>query len=116
VIVLDKNVDNQRKKVLNILGLAYRARKLIAGEDTVLRMLRLKKLQIVFVAKDASSNTIDKYDKKCYFYDTPMNNEYTCDELSRAIGKPMCKILAITDRGFLEALQKNLNGGALNEG
>ncbi|MCK9471467.1 MAG: ribosomal L7Ae/L30e/S12e/Gadd45 family protein [Bacilli bacterium] len=105
-----------KQKVLNLLGLANRARKLVAGEDTVLRLLKQKKLKIVFVASDASLKQIDKFEKKCFFYETKMNNDYTCDELSNAIGKPMCKILAVTDQGFLDALNKSLNGGAINEG
>lgn len=105
-----------RQQVLNLLGLARKAGKLAAGEDTVLKLLRQNKLKIVFVANDASARQIDKFDKKCFFYNTKMNNSFTCNELSKAIGKPMCKILAITDQGFLDALNKSLDGGAINEG
>lgn len=105
-----------KQQVLNLLGLAKRAGKLVAGEDTVLRLLKQNKLKIVFVAADASEKQIDKFNKKCYFYKTQFNNDYTCDELSCAIGKPMCKILAITDQGFLDALNKSFSGGAINEG
>lgn len=105
-----------RQKVLNLLGLAKRAGMLVSGEDTVLKLLRQNKLKIVFIASDASDKQIDKFDKKCFFYNTQMNNDFTCDELSSAIGTPMRKILAITDQGFLDALNKSLNGGAINEG
>lgn len=105
-----------RQQVLNLLGLAKRAGKLVAGEDTVLKSLKQNKLKIVFVATDASLKQIDKFNKKCFFYKTMMNNNFTCDELSSAIGKPMCKILGITDQGFLDALNKSFNGGAINEG
>lgn len=105
-----------KQQVLNLLGLARRAGKLVSGEDTVLRMLKQNKVKIVFVANDASEKQIDKFNKKTYFYKTKMNNDFTCDELSSAIGKPMCKMLGITDQGFLDALNKRLNGGAINEG
>lgn len=105
-----------RQQVLNLLGLARRAGKLVAGEDTVLKLLRQNKLKIVFVANDASDRQIDKFDKKCFFYNTKMNNSFSCSEISNAIGKPMCKILGITDQGFLDALNKSLDGGAINEG
>ena len=104
------------QQVLSLLGLAKRAGKLIAGEDSVLRLLKLNKLKIVFVANDASEKQKDKFIKKSYFYKTQLNNDYSCDQLSSAIGKPMCKILGITDQGFLDALNKSLNGGANNEG
>jgi ribosomal protein L7Ae-like RNA K-turn-binding protein len=109
------NKANHHSSVLQLLGLAYRARKISTGEDAVLRLLKQNKIKIVFVAKDASPNTIDQFDKKCYFYNTKMNNDYTCDELSKAVGKTMCKILAVTDQGFSDALMKYF-GGAVNEG
>lgn len=105
-----------RQRVLDLLGLARRSGKLVAGEDTVLRLLKQNKLKIVFVASDASIKQIDKFDKKCFFYETKMNNDFSCDELSKAIGKPMCKILAITDQGFLDALNKSLMEVQINEG
>ncbi|MDD4000002.1 MAG: ribosomal L7Ae/L30e/S12e/Gadd45 family protein [Bacilli bacterium] len=102
-------------KGLNIIGLAYKAGKLVTGEDRVLRSLKKGKLHLVLVAKDASPKTIDKFSKKGFYYKTPLNLDYTCDELSHSIGKPMVKILAITDKGFFEALKRNLNGGATDE-
>lgn len=104
-----------KQQVLNLLGLAMKAKKLVSGEDTVISLLKQNKLKIVFVASDASEKQIDKFNRKCYFYNTIMNNEFTSEELSSAIGKPMRKILAVTDQGFSEALNKNLVGGAISE-
>lgn len=108
MIVLDKK---QKSNVLNILGLAYRAQKVTTGDKEVLRAIKQNRAKLVFVASDASEKTFDRFDKKCYFYNIKMNTEYTTDELSNAIGKPLCKIIAITDEGFQEALIKNFNGG-----
>ncbi len=104
-----------KKQVLNLLGLAKRAGKLVTGEDTVLKSLRHNDLKIVFVASDASKRQIDQFNKKTYFYEVKFNNNFTCDELSQATGKPMCKVLGITDQGFSESIYKNLEGGAENE-
>ena len=104
------------QKTLKLLGLAKRANKLVTGEDAVINLLKQNKLKIVFVASDASLKQKDKFEKKCFFYKTQLNNNYTCDELSSAVGKPMCKILGVTDQGFTDALNKSLNGGANNEG
>ena len=90
-------------KVLNLLGLAYKAKKIINGEENVIFALKSGKCKIVFVANDASLKTIDRIDKKCFFYNTMINRE-----LSRAIGRPLVKILALTDQGFYEALVKIL--------
>jgi ribosomal protein L7Ae-like RNA K-turn-binding protein len=96
------------KKGLDVLGLAHKAGKVVVGEEAVLKSLKQNRLKLVLVAKDASPRTIDKFDKKCFFYQTPINLEYTYDELSHAIGKPMCKILGLTDQGFSEILKSKL--------
>ena len=102
-------------KVLSMLGIAKSAGKIVAGSDTVERLLKSKKLYYVFIAKDASDNTIDRFEKKCFYYDTKINNSYSCDELSIAIGKPMVKVLGLIDAGFANSLEKHLNGGVKNE-
>lgn len=102
-------------KGLQTIGLAYRAGKLITGEEKVLKMLKSNKLCLVLVAKDASPKTIEKFQKKAYFYKTPLNLDYTCEELSRSVGKPMAKIIGLLDAGFYKALKANLNGGAMYE-
>ena len=63
------NVE-KREKALNLLGLAYRARKLINGDEVVTDNLQKGKCKMVIVARDASSRTIDKFQKKCFFYGT----------------------------------------------
>jgi ribosomal protein L7Ae-like RNA K-turn-binding protein len=102
-------------KILNTLGLARSANKIIAGSDTVEQLLKLKKLKYVFVASDASSRTIDRFEKKCFFHETPVNISYSCEQLSKAVGKSMCKVLGVTDSGFANSLKKHLNGGVENE-
>ncbi len=101
-------------KLLNLLGLAQKAGKVVSGEDTVLDAIRKKQAKIVFVAKDATLNTVDKFDKKCFFYKIEINTELTSDEISHSIGKTR-KIIAITDEGFYKLIKKSI-GGEENEG
>lgn len=95
-----------KEKVLNLIGLAKKARRTAVGDDTVIVALRGKKLKIVFIANDASERTIDKYQKKCFFYNVEVNNAYNSNELSQAIGKENIKIIGITDQGFYEAIKE----------
>lgn len=44
----------------SLLGLAYRARKVISGEELVLKEVRNKRAKLVLLADDASSNTKKK--------------------------------------------------------
>lgn len=92
-------------KILTTLGLAFKAGFIIAGEEGVLTALQKQKAKMVFVAKDASESTIDKFKRKCYFYKVPCSFAFTTDELSSAIGK-MRKIIAVTDPGMVQILIK----------
>ena len=95
-------------KALNLLGLAYRARGLINGEDNVIDNLQKGKCQMVIVASDASNKTIDKFQKKCYFYNVEVCLEFNTEELSHALGKGLVRIVALTDKGFKKAFCENL--------
>jgi ribosomal protein L7Ae-like RNA K-turn-binding protein len=86
------------------------------GEDAVLRILRMKLAKMVFVADNASANTKERFSRKCFFYNTKYCNGLTGEEMSSALGKPLCRILAVTDQGFADALMRDLYGGAGNEG
>lgn len=101
-VIILKNKEN----ILNVLGLAYRARKLITGYDPVLRVIRNNKVNLVFIASDASDKTKDTFRKKCFFYNVPINFSFNCDELSNYLGKKLVKIAAICDKGFYDVINK----------
>ena len=103
-----------RKKILNLLGLATRAGLLVSGEDIVIDAIQKKKAKIVFLGSDASNNTLDKFQKKCFYYNIELNTMFTCEELSMSIGKTRM-VMAITDSGFHKSIKKYL-GGVENEG
>lgn len=96
-----------RQKALNLLGMAYRAKKIINGYESVMDAIVKEKAKIVLVANDASSKTIDAFNKKCFFYHVKVDLSFSTEELSKAIGKGLVKVLAINDSGFTNSL-KNL--------
>ena len=49
-----------KKKALNMLGLAMRAGKLITGEELTINEIRKHKVSLVIVTTDASENTQKK--------------------------------------------------------
>lgn len=100
------NLVNKPQQILNLLGLANKARKTAAGEQEVLRMMPHAKL--LFVAADASERTRDRFEKKCYFYGTVLVTGFSGEQLAKATGKPLCKIIAVTDQGFSEAIKTYL--------
>lgn len=95
-------------KVHNYLGLARRAGKTVLGTDAVLKNLNKKQTYIIFVANDASDATIDKVEKKGFFYKIPVIKKYSTDELSKALGTNNQKVVCINDQGFTKAILSEL--------
>lgn len=94
-----------KTKILNLLGLAQKAHFIITGEDGVIQALQKHKLQMVFVANDASQKTIDKFVRKCYYYKVVCILDFSSEELSRALGK-MRKVVGLSDQGFANAIER----------
>jgi len=92
-----------KQRVLNFLGLAMRAGKVIAGESLVIEAIRMKKVSLVFLASDSGVSTCKKVTDKAKFYGVKVIELFTSDELSQAIGKSR-KVLAVSDKGFTARL------------
>ncbi len=103
-------------KILNYLGLSKRAGKLVQGTDAVLKNLRSRKTNIIFVASDASVATREKVNKKGMFYNIPVITNFSTLELSQALGENNIKVIAINDIGFTKAIMKELKEVTNNEG
>ncbi len=98
-----------KEKIFQLLGLAFRANKIVTGEDNVIHALQKKIVKIVFIASDCSNKTIDTFEKKCFFYKIPCNKMFSSDEISRSLGK-IRKIIALCDEGFYMTYQKYMRG------
>jgi len=98
--------DSQKNKIMNLLGLAYRANKIVTIEKEVLKAIKTKKAKLVLVACDASPKTKDRFDKKCFFHKIPLYFHLQSDEIAHALGKSLSKIVAITEDGFKEIAEK----------
>lgn len=95
--------------VLQLLGLAARARKVISGEELVIKEIRHGNAKIVLLASDASANTSKKLTDKCKYYNVELHvlgNRY---DLGHATGKEARVALAITDSGFAKKMSSLLN-------
>ena len=89
---------------LNTLGLAYRARKAVLGEEV---LNRIDKIKLMFIASDISEKSRERYEKKCHYYKIDYIDEYSGEQLSSALGKNNVKVVGILDKGFKDALLKN---------
>ena len=96
-----------KRKALNLLGLASRARMLDSGAPTVLAGVRNQNAKLVIIADDASANTKKQFLDKCDYYKIPSIIMFSKDEISHAIGKERT-VCAFTDNGFAQSFKKLL--------
>jgi len=98
-----------RSEWVSLLGLANRARKVISGEELVLKEIRSGRAKLVLLADDASTNTAKKITDKSRYYNIklkPVKDRYT---LGSAIGKEARVVVAVTDIGFANKLMSLLD-------
>jgi ribosomal protein L7Ae-like RNA K-turn-binding protein len=96
-------------KIEQMLGLAQRARKLITGEELVIKAVRQGQVHLVILADDASPNTYKKVTDKCGSYEVSCvtyGDRYT---LGAALGKEQQVVIGVTDAGFAARLTQLIN-------
>lgn len=88
----------------NIIGLAFRARKVTIGTELTIEKLRHGELHVIILASDASDNTKKKVHDKAKTYSCDIIEDLTSENISNALGKHDIKVIGITDRGFSQLL------------
>ena len=83
-----------------VLGLANRARKIISGEELVLKEVRSGKAKLVLLSEDASVNTTKRITDKTTYYNVPMRKVENRQQLGHAIGRDERVVVAVLDEGF----------------
>ncbi|TMW73247.1 YlxQ family RNA-binding protein [Alteribacter natronophilus] len=96
------------RKALNLIGLAYRARAVVTGEEVVLRSVRAGHASLVIISEDASANTKKKFTDKCSHYKIPCFTAGTRQALGQAVGKEERVVMGVEDSGFAEKLKSLL--------
>ncbi|WP_243386903.1 YlxQ family RNA-binding protein [Bacillus kexueae] len=91
------------------LGLANRARKIISGEELVIKEVRNGRAKLVLLSKDASNNTSKKITDKCSYYGVPLVYVESREQLGQAIGKEQRVVVAVLDSGFASKLKTMLD-------
>ena len=98
-----------KTKALNMLGLAMRAGKMVTGEEMTLKEIRNEKAALIILASDAGKNTQKKIKDKSSYYEIPLLDAFSTDEISAAIGKPRM-VIGILDQGFARKVQELILG------
>jgi len=94
--------------VLFLLGISKKAGKLIAGQESVERAANAKKISLIIVSNDTSKNTKEKMKNLSNKTNIPILFWSQADELGKAIGKELSKVIGITDEGFAKEIQKRI--------
>lgn len=95
-------------RVLSLIGLGAKAGKVVSGEFSVEKAIKANKVFLVIVAEDASMNTKKLFKNKCEYYHVPVYFYSTKEELGHCIGKEYRSSVAFTDKGFGNAIEKQL--------
>ena len=91
--------------ILTLLGLIYKAKKLVLGEEV---LNRIKDVNLLFIASDISDKSRERFLKKCDFYHIRYIDSYSSQDLSMALGKNMVKVIGIVDKGFTKSIISKL--------
>lgn len=92
------------QKVLNLLGLAQRAGKLMSGDFIVEKMVKRQLVPLLLLAGDCASNNRKKYLQLAETYEIPLREILDKEKLGTAIGKEKRVIILVNDKGFAKAL------------
>lgn len=95
-----------RKKVLNLIGLATKAGKIVSGEFSTEKSVKSGKAKLVFVSEEASDNTRKMFTNMCTYYKVPICFFGKKEELGHAMGREQRASLAVEDEGFSKAIAK----------
>lgn len=96
------------KAWLNILGLIFRAGKLVTGEELVVKAVQKQRVNLVIVSEDASENTKKKLSDKCSHYGVPFYIRGDREAIGQAIGKAERVVIGIEDPGFAKKIKSIL--------
>lgn len=100
-----------QNKVLSMLGIAARGRNVVSGEFMTEKAVKSFQACLVIVATDASDNTKKMFRDMCAFYEVPIYELGSKEELAHAIGKEMRASLAVTDEGIAKSIIQKLETG-----
>ena len=98
----------KQNKIFSLLGLAAKGRNLVSGEFQTMEAIRSQSAYLVLVAQDASDNTKKLFHDKSSYYEIPVYDYGTKDDLGRAIGKDLRSSLGVCEEGLANAIIKQL--------
>lgn len=90
---------------LKLLGLVYKAKKMILGEEVLNNMAKVK---LLIIASDISDSSKKRVLKKAHYYNVDYIDTYDSNALASCLGKKIVKVIGVVDDGFKKALLKKI--------
>ena len=116
-------MDLKNDKVLSTLSIAAKAGKIISGEMSVEKAVKIGNAMVVIIADDASPRTKKRFTEMCTYYDVPIYFYSNKESLGHYIGKEFRASLCVVDEGLANSIIKKLtvnielnqnNGGSVD--
>ena len=96
---------------MDYCGLATKAGKIVCGADAVQEAIEKRKVYLVIIAEDMSSNSKEKFKHIAEEFNIQYFEYGNIEENSKAIGNKNKAIIAIKDKNFSKAICQIINGG-----
>ena len=90
--------------ILQLLGLAYKGKRIIIGDDILTSLRQNKKLSLIIIANDVSENTLKKFKDKANFYKIDYIVLFSKEELGKSLGKNYVSAVGICDKKLKEKI------------
>lgn len=95
------------QKILNLLGMAQKAGKLVSGDFAVTRAAEKKNIYLLLAASDAADSTKERYQQLAKKLNIEIFYPGDREMLGHCIGKDFRAIVAVMDEGFANAIAKH---------
>lgn len=89
-----------------MIGMAYKAKKVISGEEILRKSIKENKVKLIIIAEDAADNTKKRFINSATHYNLPYYIYLTMDDFGKCLGWKSRAVIGITDTNFSDVLGK----------
>jgi len=103
-----RSLINKKNKLKSYLGFAVRSRNLVSGYDTCINLIKIKKIKLILITKDASEKTLKRFRGLTENAGIPMYIMDSSEEMAELTGIKGRNVFGITDKNFAQAIAKEI--------
>lgn len=96
-------------KFLQFLSIVKKSGNLTEGYNQTEELIKLRRVRLLIISKDASSNSFDKFSHYALKYGVKLIQEFNKEELGAYIGRAEINIIGITDEQMSKKLKELYN-------